>query len=324
MRRNLPGHIEAFAATSPYASQGVIPRLENAWAAARVSAEVHHVVGDIHYVALALPPSRTVVTVLDCVSLHRLVGLRRTILRALWYELPLAQARTVTTISEFTRQELLHLTSCNPVKVRVIYCPLPDGFAPVARSFQGSHPRLLCVGTSPNKNLGRIAAALEGIPCDVHLVGVPTSEQKSAFLSRKVTLVEHGDVPDAQLPAIYSQADALLFPSTYEGFGMPIIEAQAMGRPVITSTTGSMPEVAGPAALFVDPMDPISIRTAVQRLSSDPTLQQRLVNLGFENTRRFDRRQVAQAYADVYAALAGASASPSPALTRRDVGGIAV
>jgi glycosyltransferase involved in cell wall biosynthesis len=104
----------------------------------------------------------------------------------------------------------------------------------------------------------------------------------------------------AELLAAYRRCDALIFASTYEGFGLPIIEAQAVGRPVITSRICSMPEAAGGAACLVDPLDPSDIRRGIQRLLEDPAFAAELVSAGFTNAARYSPERIARAYADVY------------------------
>ena len=108
-----------------------------------------------------------------------------------------------------------------------------------------------------------------------------------------------GYVPEADLPALLTGAAALAFPSLYEGFGFPILEAQACGAPVLTSTTSSCPEVAGEGALLVDPHDVEAIADGLWRLLTEPALAQRIAALGAANVRRFRWETAAQQVFDV-------------------------
>jgi len=101
----------------------------------------------------------------------------------------------------------------------------------------------------------------------------------------------------------YKNSDALVFATTYEGFGLPIAEAQAIGLPVITSKMAPMTDTAGSAALFVDPYDERDIRAALKQLIYSPDLASRLSDLGMSNAERFDAKVVADKYADLYARI---------------------
>jgi glycosyltransferase involved in cell wall biosynthesis len=113
-----------------------------------------------------------------------------------------------------------------------------------------------------------------------------------------------GFVEDEDLPALYRGAQLFVFPSLYEGFGLPILEAMASGIPVITSTTASMPEVAGDAAVLVDPRDPEAIAEAMARVLAEERLRQALIQKGLARARRFTWDTVAHDTLALYASMA--------------------
>ena len=102
-----------------------------------------------------------------------------------------------------------------------------------------------------------------------------------------------GYVPDDALPSLVQNARFFCFPSLYEGFGLPVLEAQAMGVPLVTANNSSLPEIAGDAALLVDPTDVDAIADAMLRLSQDEALRQRLIAAGYENVKRFSWEKAA-------------------------------
>jgi glycosyltransferase involved in cell wall biosynthesis len=120
---------------------------------------------------------------------------------------------------------------------------------------------------------------------------------------------ELGRLTDEELVEAYRRCDMVVFASLYEGFGLPILEAQAMGRPVITSNFGAMREAAGDGALLVDPYSVESIRDAVLRVKNEPLLREELVAKGLRNAERFRAEAIATTYADIYRNLARAERS---------------
>jgi glycosyltransferase involved in cell wall biosynthesis len=128
--------------------------------------------------------------------------------------------------------------------------------------------------------------------------------------SRPGAVRELGRLTDAELVEAYRRCDMVVFASLYEGFGLPILEAQAMGRPVVTSNFGAMSEAAGEGALLVDPYSVDAIRAAVIRIKNEPTLREDLIAAGLRNAAKFRADVVALRYADVYRGLVQASSTP--------------
>jgi alpha-1,3-rhamnosyl/mannosyltransferase len=132
-------------------------------------------------------------------------------------------------------------------------------------------------------------------------------EESDLGIGRQIDWV--GNVPSESLAQVYAEADLLLYPSRWEGFGLPVLEAFACGVPVVTSKTTSLPEVAGKAALLVDPLDPEDIAGAVERVMKSPALRKKLVAAGARRAKQFtwDRtaRETLKVYESVGRAVAG-------------------
>lgn len=304
VRGAMPGDCDVTVWTCRHFSNGLWPRMKDAWAARKAQGDVNHVTGDVHYLTFLLDPERTVLTVHDLVLLGRLKGIRRWIVWLLWYWLPVRRSRAVVTISETTRAALLAAVRCDPQKVRVIHNPVSEEFQPAPRRFNSVCPRILQMGTAWNKNVERVAEALEGIPCRLAVVG-PLSDAQTEMLRRHgIDWENHVGLSRQALVAQYAEADMLLFASTYEGFGLPIVEAQAVGRPVVTSNILSMPEVAADGACLVDPFDAGSIRAGVLRVMEDEDYRRGLVAAGLRNVERFRTSSVAESYAALYREVA--------------------
>lgn len=304
VRAHLPPEISVRLEVCRHASRGLWPRLRSVVEAVSRQGEVNHVTGDVHFITLLMRRRRTILTITDCLPLERLGGLRRLVVWLFWYWLPIHRVRTVTVISEVTRQELIRHVRCDPEKIRVIHCSLSPVFRADPRQPGEGRRRLLVVGTTPNKNLERIAEALRGLAVRVVLIGRPSNAQLAAFRVNGIELEVLSGLSDDALVEQYRASHLLLFPSTYEGFGLPIIEANAVGRPVVTSDRSSMPEVAGDAACLVDPFDAQSIRSGVLRVLEDADYRRQLIEAGFRNAERFRPERIAAEYAALYLGVA--------------------
>jgi glycosyltransferase involved in cell wall biosynthesis len=226
------------------------------------------------------------------------------------------QATAVLADSRATKDDLVRAYGVDPGRVHVIYLGRDETFGPVrdvdqlarVREHYGVAGRyFLYVGTlQPRKNLGRVIDAFARHADDPALAGVQlVLAGKRGWLYddlfAQVTrlgltsrVIFPGYVEETDLPALLSGALALVFPSLYEGFGIPVLEAGACGVPVITSNTSSLPEVAGDAALLVDPHDVDAIADAMFRVATDAELRAELDRRGQENVKRFSWEKCAR------------------------------
>lgn len=288
----------------PHQSRGLIPRLKIINYARNRKGDVTHITGDIHFAALGLNPEKTVVTVLDCGSLHRLEGLKREVMRQFWFSLPLRHLGAITVISAETKRDLLQwVPTLDPERIHVVPVSVSELFTRVDSEFNKLKPRVLQVGTKENKNLIRLFEALKDIDCHLVIVGRLSDNHKDALKENQIEYTNLIGITDEELVSEYQKADILAFASTFEGFGMPIVEAQIVGRPVVTSNCASMPEVAGDAAVLVDPFSVTSIREGFLKIITDDEYRRELVERGFSNAKRFDNVAIARQYISIYESL---------------------
>jgi glycosyltransferase involved in cell wall biosynthesis len=281
-------------------SIGLWKRVFNAFDAVFHQGQINHITGDVHYIAILLKKQRTVLTIHDLRILSSGGGLRTAVIKFFWFTLPGIRVRYVTVISEFIRQELIRLTHIDPAKILVVHDCISTAIEPSPREFNPSEPVILQIGTTPNKNLHRVIPALAGLDIKLLIIGKLTAEQTELLSTHRIRYENYFDLPYNEVLEKYRQADIVLFASLYEGFGLPILEANAIGRPVITGNNTSLPEVAGDAALIIDCGSTDAIRGAVTALIGDPALREKLVINGFENIKRFHPETIGMEYAAIY------------------------
>jgi glycosyltransferase involved in cell wall biosynthesis len=304
VRSALPADCEAREWTCRHPSKGLMLRLRDAWAAREVQAEVNHVTGDTHYLTYFLSKKRTILTVHDLVSVERSKGVRKLIFLFFWYWLPVFRSKKVIAVSSATKQALLQAVRCDPRKIEVINNPVSPEFKPCEKPFNEKRPRLLQIGTKPNKNIERVAQSLAGLPCELIIVGRIDRKLEETLARNGIVYTVYCDLTREEVLQQYNYSDILVFVSTYEGFGLPIIEANAVGRPVVTSNIAPMTVIAGGAACLVDPFDISSIRAGITKVIHDADYRQTLIHSGFENAKRFSVKTVAEEYARVYREVA--------------------
>ena len=227
------------------------------------------------------------------------------------------RAARVATVSEFSREDLLRTYRLSPERVVVTYNGVEPRFQPIPEDRREAAsvrdrwgiagPYILALGSlQPRKNLPRLIRAYGALrrrhPQISHqLVIAGRDLWLTGEIHRQVAeepwareIVRTGYVPDEALPALYRNADLLVYPSFFEGFGLPPIEAMACGVPVVTSHVGSLPEVCGEAAAWIDPFDEDSIERVMLEVLTNPDRQASMRAAGLEQARRFDWQQTAR------------------------------
>jgi glycosyltransferase involved in cell wall biosynthesis len=204
------------------------------------------------------------------------------------------RAAGILTISEFTRRQIVEWSGVSPQKVFNVSCGVDPTYHPEGDTYGLPFPYLLCVSNRKrHKNEFRLveAFARSGLAAEICLV---FTGQKTASLARcierhGVTGRVHfaGVVPEAKLPSLYRGAEALVFPSLYEGFGLPPLESMACGTPVVTANITALPEVTGDAALLVDPTSVEQIAAAIGQIVNDASLRQQLREKGLKRAAQF-------------------------------------
>lgn len=265
---------------------------------------INHITGDIHYCMIALIGCKSVLTIHDTVLLdfNKRSKLKRFFIKLLWFDLPMAIANRVVCISEETRKSLLKYSKRNDIEVIHNIASFPCN-KEVASSFTEEKVKILIIGTSPNKNVLRSIEAIEGLNVVVTIVGRIDKNLLEIIERYRVSYINKTDLTDDEIIEEYRHCNFVIFCSLFEGFGMPILEANAIGRPILCSDIPIMHEVAGEAALFVDPTDVNAIKTGVNVLISDENLRKKLIIKGYENIQRFSPQVIVSKWKKLYSSI---------------------
>ena len=296
------------------------------WVLRREKPDVFH---SPHYV---LPPAtlcRSVVTIHDCIHLmfpQYLPGRAAYAYARASMWAAARRSHRILTVSEASKRDIIRFFNVPPEKVVVVYnsiderfrtSPPEDDIERVRERYQLQHGFVLYVGNiKPHKNLVRLIEAFDLLRQrgfdDMKLLIIGDEISKLPALRRAVhahKLHKHvrflGYLPDETLAILYRLAAVFVFPSLYEGFGLPPLEAMASGTPVVTSNVSSLPEVTGDAAVLVDPYKVESIVEGIERVLTDEALRERLRTRGIARAREFSWEQSVARTRELYLEVAG-------------------
>ena len=268
-------------------------------------------------------PGASVTTVHDLSYIHTPQHHPRERIAFMERQMPrtLAQATLIITDSEFIRQEVIEWLGVAPTRVRTVplgveaqfHSRAPAELAPILNRYRlADIPYLLVVATlEPRKNLLRLLEAYSRLPESLqqrHPLAIAGGsgwlteelERRLAPLDRRGHIRRLGYIPQDDLPLSYAGAWAFVFPSIYEGFGLPVLEAMSSGIPVLTSNCSSLPEVAGDAALLVNPEDVEAITVGLERLLTDQEWRTVAIQRGLQQAGRFSWERCVEETVAVY------------------------
>lgn len=266
--------------------------------------EIKESKADIFYSPSFMPPAFSkrpfVFTVHDLMHLFYYSPLHK-----IYYQQVIARlaknAKRIITVSNFSKQQLIDLLGIPEQLIRVIYNGVDDHFLHNEEEYESSRPYFLYVGNRrKNKNIPAMltAFAQARIPDDFIFCLSGTTDAGLETLINSLGIQKRirflGFIPEEELPKLYKGAHATLFVSQMEGFGLPVIESMASGTPVLTSNTSSLPEIAGNAALCVDPNDPSAIRAGIEKLINDQTFYIQCITKGLDRAKEFSWNTTAQ------------------------------
>lgn len=262
--------------------------------------DIVHITGAEHYLLPFLKKENTICTIHDLGFYTQQKNILKRIKKKLLWIDTLKYADVLTFISKKSKDEAKKLVNLKDADCYVVDNPVDSSYRYTPKDFNENCPVLLHIGTKSNKNIERTAEALKGLNVSLRIIGKLTESQLMALKNNNIQYTNAYNLTDEQIKEEYEHCDVVSFPSLYEGFGMPIIEGNAIGRVVVTSNLSPMKEIAGNAAILVDPYQVDSIRQGVLRAIKE---NQHFVEQGLLNASRFTLSEIVSRYYEIYSTL---------------------
>jgi glycosyltransferase involved in cell wall biosynthesis len=267
----------------------------------KLRADVYHITGDCYYLALFLPWNKTMMTIHDIgMYKNNAKTLKKKIFVLLSFILPMKLLKVSTAISNLTKNDLTNILDIESVKIKVIPNPLVLPISFSQKEFNVVKPRILQIGTGNHKNLIGLIEAVKGINCFLDIIGNPNHKLIEIMDKYKIDYSISVNITNEEVISKYENCDLLFFASLSEGFGLPILEAQAIGRPIITSNTEPTKSVCGAGGVLVDPNSTKEIRDAILLLINDKTVRDLCIKMGKLNVDKYKKVEIVNQYIALY------------------------
>ena len=244
--------------------------------------------------------SKTITTILDNYTYLKLKGFKKLLFKIFWIKIPILKSKKIHFISPKIKNETENIIKHKIIDSAIIPCCVPNDLKKEKKKFE---KKILFIGSTENKNLICLLKAIKDLNVKLTIVGSIDLYHKNFLLKNNIMFENHVGISDEDINKVYSRNDILVFPSLYEGFGMPIIEANYVGIPVITSNLSPMKEIARNSSLLFDPYKPNDLKNKLILLIKNSELRKKLIINGFINANKYQSNNIAKHFMKLYKQL---------------------
>ena len=290
--------IKIILKTCPVESNGFFKRLYLIFWAFFNQGDVNHVTGDINFICIFLKKSKTITTILDNYTFLRLKFLKKKIFKLFWIKIPIFKSKKIHFISSKIKHETQNIIKNKITNNVIIPCCVPRYLK--KKTKKKFEKNILFIGNTENKNLICLLEAVKNLKIKLIIVGNLKHQQKNFLLRNNIMFENYLSISDEEINKVYAKSDILVFPSLYEGFGMPIIEANYVGIPVITSNISPMKEISKNSSLLFNPLKYYDLKNKLILLIKNSEVRKKLIISGYINANKYKPGDIANQFMKLY------------------------
>jgi glycosyltransferase involved in cell wall biosynthesis len=270
----------------------------------RSKSDIFHITGDINFLSIftRIFNKKTITTIHDLGHYKNLTGIKKLTYFIFWIQLPILFSHIITSISKYTIDDITNISKFKKNKIKLVYNPLQSGFIYHPKELNYSKPVILIVGTEIHKNILATINALKGINCELHIIGKLSNIQIEQLKISGIQYKNKYNIDNAELLNFYINSDILSFQSKHEGFGLPIIEAQALGRLVLCSKCCSIPEIAANGAVYCNADDLNDLKEKFNFVLNikNANFVNKIIENGLNNSKNYNAKIISENYYNLY------------------------